>query len=619
MLLSSTWRPRVPLLGTDAAAEVMLGGNHCLPLLVLGVLLPRGITVASTGLGFNSPSLPLTRAQLLARLALWGVLFSIAALLAGAETAITTLWPWKVKQMAAEEGEGSPFATLQSDITKVLGTVLIGVTFCTIFGTALLTDVAVGLFGKAGVGYATAAITFVTLFFGEIFPKSLAVAKPERLARFSLPMINAFTYLLTPFSWLTSFATSRLLATLGSSADESAEAVTKPELRMVLSSASESGAVELYEQDMIEGVLDLQRTQVQQIMTPRVEIEAIESSAFLHELLEVAQRTKYSRVPVYNETVDEIVGIVLTRELLNYPSEPRQSQLGDEERVSDEAAVASLVSSSLRQLEQVTVESVMEGVDGASLFAPESMSVMNALKQSRRLLSHPAATRSLLLHTVAPLDTVPASLDCAPQVRRQRLHMMVVVDEFGGTSGIVTLEDVREEGPASCHLNLIVSPLMRCAPRSSRPSSARFTMKMMRRTWRRIRHQSSRRWMALLRLMGWCAATASLSSLRTALATSGHAGSASRRLTSQSSASGSNLRSMLTRKPVPNTQPCLASYAIKQERYPVFATSYLLHTSGSTSSKRMSAACSPSRPRISPTRERTIHPFCIQDACNTRW
>ena len=121
----------------------------------------------------------------------------------------------------------------------------------------------------------------------------------------------------------------------------------------------------------------------------RVEIEAIESSAFLHELLEVAQRTKYSRVPVYNETVDEIVGIVLTRELLNYPSEPSQSQLGDEERVSDEAAVASLVSSSLRQLEQVTVESVMEGVDGASLFAPESMSVMNALKQSRRLLQSP--------------------------------------------------------------------------------------------------------------------------------------------------------------------------------------------------------------------------------------
>ena len=107
----------------------------------------------------------------------------MAALFAGAETAITTLWPWKVKQLAAEDGEDSPFKSLETDITKVLGTVLIGVTFCTIFGTALATDVAVGLFGKAGVGYATVAITLVTLFFGEIFPKSLAVAKPEALAR----------------------------------------------------------------------------------------------------------------------------------------------------------------------------------------------------------------------------------------------------------------------------------------------------------------------------------------------------------------------------------------------------------------------------------------------------
>jgi hypothetical protein len=66
----------------------------------------------------------------------------------GAETAITTLWPWKVKQLATEEGDNSPFAALQTDITRVLTTVLVGVTFCTIFGTALATEVAVGLFGQ---------------------------------------------------------------------------------------------------------------------------------------------------------------------------------------------------------------------------------------------------------------------------------------------------------------------------------------------------------------------------------------------------------------------------------------------------------------------------------------
>ena len=189
---------------------------------------------------------------------------------------------------------------------------LIGVTFCTIFGTALATDVAVGLFGNRGVTYATVGITLVTLFFGEILPKSLAVARPEPFARYTLPLINLLSWILTPLSWLTSRVTALCLKTLGAEGDEHEQAVTEPELRLVLSSASESGAVELYEQDMIEGVLDLQRTQVQQIMTPRVELVAVELGSSLANLLSVALQTKYSRVPVYNATVDEIVGIVLT-------------------------------------------------------------------------------------------------------------------------------------------------------------------------------------------------------------------------------------------------------------------------------------------------------------------
>lgn len=266
------------------------------------VAAPSRLALASGGLPANIPAVPLSRPQLITRCILWVCLFSMAALMAGAETAITTLWPWKVKQIAAEEGDDSPFAALQTDITKVLGTVLVGVTFCTIFGTALATDVAVGLFGKAGVGYATVVITLITLFFGEIFPKTLAVAKPEALARATLPMISFFTIILTPLSLLTKFVTDLLLRMLGATEDESAEAVTKPELRMILSSASESGAVDVYEEDMIEGVLDMQRTQVQQIMTPRVELVAVELSASLNELLSVALRTKCARAPANSQS-----------------------------------------------------------------------------------------------------------------------------------------------------------------------------------------------------------------------------------------------------------------------------------------------------------------------------
>ena len=212
--------------------------------LILLLAAPQGALASANAASYVAPTEPLSRSAMFTRLCLWYCLFTTSAVLAGAETAITTLWPWKVKQLAAEDGEGSPFAALQTDITKVLTTVLVGVTFCTIFGTALSTDLAVGLFGKAGVGYATVAITALTLFLGEILPKSLAVAQPERLARATLPVINAISFLLTPLSYLTSVVNAKLLKLLGVRASESSEAVTQPELRMVLTSASQSGGTQ---------------------------------------------------------------------------------------------------------------------------------------------------------------------------------------------------------------------------------------------------------------------------------------------------------------------------------------------------------------------------------------
>jgi putative hemolysin len=330
------------------------------------------------------PQAPLSNRDLIGRLLLWAALFSTAALLAGAETAITTLWPWKVKRLAEEEGEGSAFAELQDDITKVLTTALIGVTFCTVYGTALATEIAIRLFGKSGIGYATVALTIATLVLGEIVPKSLAVAHAEQVARGTLPLIkflNLFVYPVTVLMGLVNRLVLRVFSASDSS-ENTAEAVTQPELRIILSGAEKSGALELYEQDMIEGVLDMQSTKVGQILTPRVEIEAIQDTASLKELRTLSLKTKYSRIPVYKENVDEIIGVVLTRELLDVMGRP-SADLGG-----------------------IPVSTIMEETS----FCPESMTVMNALKE----------------------------------MRRDRLHMMVVVDEFGGTSGVVTLEDILE-------------------------------------------------------------------------------------------------------------------------------------------------------------------------------
>lgn len=363
--------------------------------------LMRQPALASGGLPVSVPSTPLSHSALVARSVLWACLFFTSSLFAGAETAITTLWPWKVKQLAAEDGEKSPFRSLESDITTVLRTVLIGVTFCTIYSTALVTDVAVGLFGSRGVTYATIASTFVTLFFGEILPKSLAVAQPEKVARFALPIINGLSYLLFPLSWLTATGTDLLLGLLGVDKEKSAETVTKPELRMVVNQAAEVGSVDLYEEDMIEGVLDLQRTQVSQVMTPRVDIEAVEQNTTLSELLSVAMQTRYSRIPVYSEDIDNVVGIVLTRELLGF------CNLGEDcEKPADD--IHKSYDLTAEQLRKTNVAELMENVEGQ--FVPESMRAMNALKL----------------------------------MRQSRVHMLFVVDEYGGTSGIITLEDILE-------------------------------------------------------------------------------------------------------------------------------------------------------------------------------
>ena len=371
---------------THAKAKLFRGAAAPLRLVlpVAAVLARCTAAFASAGMGAAVvPEAPISNRDLVGRLLLWAALFSTAALLAGAETAITTLWPWKVKRLAEEEGEGSAFAALQDDITKVLTTALVGVTFCTVYGTALATEIAIRLFGKSGIGYATVALTIATLVLGEILPKSLAVAHPERVARGTLPLIKFLNFFVYPVTVLMGLV-NRLVQSVFSASDSesTAEAVTQPELRIILSGAEKSGALELYEQDMIEGVLDMQSTKVGQILTPRVEIEAIQDTASLKELRTLSLKTKYSRIPVYKETIDEIIGVVLTRELLDVMGRPSAD------------------------LDGIPVSTIMEETS----FCPESMTVMNALKE----------------------------------MRRDRLHMMVVVDEFGGTSGVVTLEDILE-------------------------------------------------------------------------------------------------------------------------------------------------------------------------------
>ncbi len=308
-------------------------------------------------------------------------LFVLSGFFSAAETAVTTLWPWKVRELAEREGPNSPFALLQRDITRFLTTILVGNNLVNIAATALVTDLATSAWGSTGIAYATGLMTFLILFFGEITPKSIAVHNADRLARFFVRPIYWLSVLLYPigrfFTWM-----SALILRFLRLEPRQQPLVTEDELKLILAGAEASGAIEEAEEDMIQNVLELEETQVREIMVPRVDVVAIENTASLREFVRVEREYRYSRIPVYRESIDQIVGIAYAKELLNYLETPEL-------------------------LDQLTVMSIAQD----AFFVPESMPVWNLLLE----------------------------------IRRRKVHMAIVVDEFGGTAGLVTLEDIIEE------------------------------------------------------------------------------------------------------------------------------------------------------------------------------
>eukprot|EP00168_Porphyra_purpurea_P019777 TRINITY_DN801_c0_g1_i3.p1 TRINITY_DN801_c0_g1~~TRINITY_DN801_c0_g1_i3.p1 ORF type:complete len:726 (-),score=233.16 TRINITY_DN801_c0_g1_i3:421-2517(-) len=331
--------------------------------------------LASAGAGLKPPtSRPLV--------VLGVVLFFAGAALAAAETAITTLWPWKVRELADKEGVDSPFAVLEKDLTRFLTTILVATTTATVFSTAMVTELAGELLGNASVGLVTAGMTVVFLFFGEILPKALAVHSPAKVARVMVPVISAISVILYPLGKILAFF-STLILRLFNVAGESNAAVSEEELRLIVAGADRSGSIAKYESQIIQNVLDLEEKAVREVMCPRVDMVAVPSSATLMDMMNVERESHYSRMPVYDGSIDNIIGVVYAKSLLEYL---------------------------VQQPEELDRRKVLELVDMA-YFIPESMTIWTVLEQ----------------------------------MRKRRLHLAVVVDEYGGTAGLVTLEDILEE------------------------------------------------------------------------------------------------------------------------------------------------------------------------------
>lgn len=306
-------------------------------------------------------------------------LFAFGGFLSLSETALTTLWPWKIKELANEEGPSSPFYAVQQNVTRFLTTILIGSTVSSILATAMMTEAIVKVYGEKAIGLATIAMSAFVLLFCEIAPKSIAVQHALVVGRLVVTPIRMMSTILYPLGRICTAIVDFgfHLFRIQTSAEPF---VSENELKLVLSGAMESNSIEASEQSMIRNVLDLSNTPAREVMTPLVQICGIESKATLENLKQLWREEKYTRVIVFDERVDNVVGIVNVLSII----ESEDSKLDD------------------------TIETIM---DKNVYFIPESMPVEKLLNE----------------------------------MLKRKYHIAVVVNEHGGTIGLVSLEDCIEE------------------------------------------------------------------------------------------------------------------------------------------------------------------------------
>lgn len=304
-------------------------------------------------------------------------LVAFSAFFSASETSFTSVNMIRIRNMAEEGDQKAATAVkLVENYDRMLSTILIGNNLVNIALSSLTTVIATKLFGDAGVALATGVTTLVILTFGEILPKSWAKENSERLVLLFAEPLRLCSLLLWPLStffiWLKG-------AFRRGGEEEKAPSFTEKELMYMASVGQEEGVLEEQEKDLVQSALEFDETTVQEVLTPRVNLVALDIEEEQPEILRVVNGKKFSRIPVYEGTIDNIVGVVQSREILKKVIQGRPVRL-------------------------------------------------------KNLM-----TKATFVHRTMKISRLLA------QFQRQKTHIAVVIDDYGGTLGIVTMEDLLEE------------------------------------------------------------------------------------------------------------------------------------------------------------------------------
>lgn len=307
----------------------------------------------------------------------------LSSFFSAAETAITSLGAQKVKYLIKTRGEKVyPLKLWLTNPGRVLTTILIFNNSVNILASATATVLATYYFAEGAVGIATAIITILVLIFGEIIPKSFAKSHAEATAIVAMRIIKVLEFLIRPLTRLLSWFTDGVINAISEEGNKTPP-MTEEELEFLVSESEKAGVIEDLKRDIIEGAFEFDDTKVREIMTPRTDLTAVPESEPFSSVLALCLETGHSRIPVYNEKIDHITGVVLAKDLLKALATPG------------------------RDRDKIKITDIMR----EALFVPESKSIMEAFKD----------------------------------LKNTKNHLAIIIDEYGGTAGIVTMEDILEE------------------------------------------------------------------------------------------------------------------------------------------------------------------------------
>lgn len=249
------------------------------------------------------------------------VLLCFSAFFSSAETALMSLNRYRLRHLEHEGHAGAIRASqLLARPDRLIGLILLGNNFVNIFASAIATVIGVKLYGENGIVIATFTLTLVVLLFAEVTPKTLAALHPERVAFPASIILKPMLFLLFPLVWFTNVITNRLLAFFGvSPEDYSDAAINAEELRMALMEAG--SIIPKRHKKMLVSILDLEKVTVNDVMVPRNEIEGIDINGSLTDIIKQLSHCSNTRLPVYEDSMDNAIGIMHVRKALHLLAE----------------------------------------------------------------------------------------------------------------------------------------------------------------------------------------------------------------------------------------------------------------------------------------------------------